>query len=122
MRGSLDWLPSCAREHLTDRWFGTTSCIFSPSSSRCDNILFTPKFSSVSGMPFFQQCSSGVFSSAVPRFDWHFFLASWQGLEAHRRHLQGKQSPGNPAKNRLRRNLGMKFAHGSLEVQRVQCK
>ena len=40
---------------------------------RCDNILFIPKFSSVSGMPFF--------SNAVPRFDWHFFLHLGEALK-----------------------------------------
>ena len=92
--------PKGAGKHLTDRWYnvGTTSCIFSPSSSRCDNILFTPKFSSVSGMPFFSNAVPVYSAVQFPGLVGTCCLASWRGLGADQSHLQGKRSPGNPAK------------------------
>ena len=114
MPGSFDWLPSCAREHITDRWYnvGITSCIFSPSSSRCDNILFIPKFSSVSGMPFFSNAvpvySAVQFPGLIGTF---LFLHLGKALERIRAICKENEVRETQRKQTVAQ-FGMKFAHG----------
>ena len=60
MPGSFDWLPSCAREHLTDSWYN----MHLQSILRCDSIL------SISDSVYFSPGTSG----AVPMVGTCFWM------------------------------------------------